>query len=473
MLAAVVGVAAAVAGNQILNGRVLEWRWVPVAIVLTGLLLWLSELAFHEPKVPLATQDDHGLPLPLREVRLTDLGVHPTDWGADGRSPYVPRDVDDELREAVRGMRVLVAHGPRLAGTSRAVAEAVTHELPGWRVVVPEGGSTPAVGLADLIRGAKRWARDGVVVWLEQPHAMYLNQLDEELVNSVPPGMLVCLMCDSTLVDSPWLAAEAARLLRDSDQHRHVVKMDTLSSRERERVVATPPYQSLRQTLESRQPWWTSELVSWQRFSPSPAPKVDETPARLALLQAVTDWQRLQMPTPLTEPILRDLYREYVREATGENADDEMFDDARTWAHHHDPPLVDRVSDRRGVTWYVPHPMMEVADTMPANPRHRPISEVLYRFAERQLTEADRRTLGLACLDRGDEVHAKALLHRLSPNSLSPATQEWLAGEQPAAAVNYEWPRPATRSPDRSGSWWPTEPVAPARPERWWVKPSQ
>jgi transcriptional regulator with XRE-family HTH domain len=80
---------------------------------------------------------------------------------------YVPRDVDEEVHEAVveaagRG-RLVVVVGSSSTGKTRTVYEAVMVELPGWRLFHPAEAGELAAAVA-----SRQLPRGGVVVWLDE-----------------------------------------------------------------------------------------------------------------------------------------------------------------------------------------------------------------------------------------------------------------------------------------------------------------
>lgn len=106
--AGALAVAVGVAVNQVLNGGHWNVRWLIAALVLAVLseaLDWW--LGTHEgdrgvaeaarPVLWRTLAGDDGTPLLLAEVSPRDLGVHPSRFGAEGDSPYLRRQVDDEL----------------------------------------------------------------------------------------------------------------------------------------------------------------------------------------------------------------------------------------------------------------------------------------------------------------------------------------------------------------------------------------
>lgn len=121
-------------------------------------------------------------PVRLPRVDACDprrLGVHAsitlsTRGEAAARGPqlpelprYVPRDVDEEVREAVveaagRGGLVVVV-GSSSTGKTRTVYEAVMAELPGWRLFHPAEAGELAAAVA-----SRQLPRGGIVVWLDE-----------------------------------------------------------------------------------------------------------------------------------------------------------------------------------------------------------------------------------------------------------------------------------------------------------------
>jgi TPR repeat protein len=165
--------------------------------------------------------------LPLPRVDACDprrLGVHASitppargETAARGRRlpelpRYVPRDVDDEVREAVveaagRG-GLMVVVGSSSTGKTRTVYEALNAELPGWRLFHPADAEELAAAVA-----SRQLPRGGVVVWLDE--------------------------AQHYLAGSNRLTVGAVRALLDPDQP--VVVVATMWPQWYEQFTATPP----------------------------------------------------------------------------------------------------------------------------------------------------------------------------------------------------------------------------------------
>lgn len=104
----------------------------------------------------------------VKDVTVFELGVHRSRWGRgeEQEIPYVPRDADHELREAVRdwmrdgGLLLLV--GDSTAGKTRSAAQVIRTFLPNSRILIPE----PEDDLRELPDLMSNMA-DPVIVWLD------------------------------------------------------------------------------------------------------------------------------------------------------------------------------------------------------------------------------------------------------------------------------------------------------------------
>ena len=96
----------------------------------------------------LRTSDAQGRARQLGDVGLGEVEVHWSRAAADGYGPYVERDVDCELDEAITGGQTLVAvAGAALAGRTRILAEAAQRHLAGkWLLLTRSGRNGAHLG---------------------------------------------------------------------------------------------------------------------------------------------------------------------------------------------------------------------------------------------------------------------------------------------------------------------------------------
>lgn len=157
-------IAVAMGGALGVGGAVVASVWVstPLATLIGGSLAALSAVAAgrasrwldrqwglrSELSDRLAVQDRRGRLPRVRDVRNPILlGVHPAETqstnpqgaATDGLTPYIPREIDDELRDAVHRQGLIVVVGESTAGKSRAAFEAIRSQTPDYLLAVPSG----------------------------------------------------------------------------------------------------------------------------------------------------------------------------------------------------------------------------------------------------------------------------------------------------------------------------------------------
>ncbi|MFW5420890.1 SEL1-like repeat protein [Nocardiopsis sp. CNT-189] len=110
--------------------------------------------------------------LPVAHADLRNLGVRPARPGLNGSKlpPYVPRDHDGKLVEAVqeaarRGGAVLV-RGDSAAGKTRSLVNALVQTVGFWPLISPPVG-TDLGSLAEHIARTPAFAEEGAIVWLD------------------------------------------------------------------------------------------------------------------------------------------------------------------------------------------------------------------------------------------------------------------------------------------------------------------
>ena len=103
----------------------------------------------------------------VAEVDPLTLGVFPPKAGIEldkrGLPPYVARDVDVELDQALAAGGLLLVVGPARSGKTRAAYEAARRSAPDRRVLVPEDGGALSQLVED--RSLRLSARD--ILWLD------------------------------------------------------------------------------------------------------------------------------------------------------------------------------------------------------------------------------------------------------------------------------------------------------------------
>ncbi|MDA2815044.1 tetratricopeptide repeat protein [Nocardiopsis sp. RSe5-2] len=270
--------------------------------------------------------------------------------------------MDDELvaalRDPDRKVVEVVAH--RLAGGTRTLAHNARSALDDHTVVAFV--DDPRVSLESMVAAAGQHfsGAPGTVLWLERLGGERLTELASLDLNALPDGLRI--LATSDLDAYGWLRrSERDRLMQRNAQV-------FLGGLEQTESPEHAPYSAVRKRAEFSvvEVYAGRELVDWDGIRTALDPHGAD-PGFLALVRAVTDWQRVGRPVPLTRDRLFGLYRRY-REALrphGSDGDESVpevedfqraLDRARTPAQDH-PALITPDDDARE-EHFAPHPLL-------------------------------------------------------------------------------------------------------------------
>ena len=383
------------------------------------------------PRRWLSLRGDQGRPRRVAEVTPEDLGVHRSRFGAGGHSPYVRREADEAIAEALRddGRRVVVVSGPRLAGATRALAHAA-QEVLGDHVVVAFLDD-PDVELADMIAAAGAVAGaaggatgpgtaggdtgSGTALWLDRLSARRYTELARTGADRLPDGLRILAVADSTLVRGLRVPADAQRAMR---AHGAPIELGPMTESERRRLRAETAYADpgLQARLDADDGTLLLGrlLVDLAPFRADLAPGTSAN--RTALLRAATDWRRIDPPKRLTWDDLERLYRAYRQELTGapQSAGVSAIgcEAALKWAArptHQRPALVEERSDESG-TYYSPHPLLAVVADDSGQDCAWPVADPMWEHGDTRFEGDARRDIGYAAIEAKALTAAQRLL---------------------------------------------------------------
>ncbi|MGW6023932.1 trypsin-like peptidase domain-containing protein [Streptomyces sp. NPDC055099] len=315
----------------------------------------------------------HGdLPV-VADLTPYQLGADPTEYGDSHRhgdhDPYVPRtarQVDRRLLEALAspGQLVLLV-GPSKAGKTRTAFEGLRVVWPQARLAKPD----PA-RLADLIAhpriAASTWP---LVIWLDDLQRYLVGE------SALTPTRLTELgkRPGPTIVLATLRQEERARLNEHADltpgtrqlldnAAPTTIALKPTSADPEEQAAAAASYPNLDLTRYGLAEQLAGAPALLRQYT-------DAFPVLRAVLQAAIDWERIGVPHPVPEHVLRDLAKEYVREIAG-HLDPEAAEFTHAIKEARTPPqdpdgrttgrvaalLVERPDD---MTWrYVPYPYL-------------------------------------------------------------------------------------------------------------------
>ncbi|MBF6096532.1 hypothetical protein [Nocardia cyriacigeorgica] len=192
---------------------------------------------------------DGGLPV-VAELDPYRLKATPSQFGDSAtyriNDPYVPRtrgNVDEEVRAALADTRLVLLIGPSKAGKTRTLFEAVAHELPQARVVVPDRRSvTELLGCAEY-----RDLAEPVVVWLENldefltaEHALTPRTLAALTTRAVRTTVVATLRSEK--YDELNIDGELASDIRTMFEQAHRIRLEPTSADRQEQAAAAALY---------------------------------------------------------------------------------------------------------------------------------------------------------------------------------------------------------------------------------------
>ncbi len=361
-------VAVALSGSMGVSGALLASLWVSAqwaallgggvaavsAVVAGRARQWLDrqwELQRGLPDHIVVQTRTGGLP---RVRDITDpvvLGVHPAEAATDGPhqaglsslTPYIPRDVDEELRSAVRPERLVVIVGESTAGKSRAAFEAIRSQVPDHLLAVPSGRESLATVTARLSESRQS------VLWLDDlERFLGPGGLTPTTVAGLTtrPGHRTILMATMRVSEYERFAARtepplddqghsAWRVGRDVLRSAHIIVLRRSWSPAELAGAATFADDSrIARALRQADTFGIAEILAagpdmlrdWHNaWAPGSHPR------GAALVAAAVDCRRAGLDDPVASDLLQDLHHHYLLARGGYALRPEPVEEAWAW----------------------------------------------------------------------------------------------------------------------------------------------
>ncbi|GAA2778239.1 hypothetical protein GCM10019017_24120 [Streptomyces showdoensis] len=273
-------------------------------------------------------------------------GVHPAEEhaGHRGAPPYVRRDAEPLLRQALRGGGFVLVVGESTAGKTRLAYEVVRSSFPRHVFVRPldRGGLAAA---AEAVRRARR-----AVLWLDDlENYLGADGVTSALLNGLlerRPGRVAVLATMRSQEFRRYDAREESRLT-GSDRDAWRVQRDVLASAvqvrlerrwstaEQQRAAAHRGDPRIDLALDSCDRFGLAEimaagpelLAAWRNaWAPGANPR------GAAIVAAAVDCRRSGLRRPASRDWLLELHLPYLAERGGPDLQPEPFDEAMLWA---------------------------------------------------------------------------------------------------------------------------------------------
>jgi tetratricopeptide (TPR) repeat protein len=343
------------------------WVSAPLATLVGGSVAAVSAVAAGRARQWLDRQGELRRELPDRVAlqegarrlpRVRDivdpvmLGVHPADTRtndlqqprASGPTPYIPRDVDEELREAVRRDGLIVVVGESTAGKSRSAFEAIRAQSPDHLLAIPSGRESLAAVTARLSQSRRS------ILWLDDlerflgPGGLSPAMAVNLTIRTSHSTVIVATMRTSeyehfTSRAEPPLddqGRSAWRASRDVLRSAHIVMMRRLwSPAELEGAATFADDVRIAHALEQSKTFGIAETLAagpellrdWRNaWAPGSHPR------GAALVAAAVDCRRAGLDDPVPRDLLLDLHHHYLQARGGHVLRPEPVDDAWAWA---------------------------------------------------------------------------------------------------------------------------------------------
>jgi len=323
-------------------------RWAAFAAVLLvataalGFVLLLRLQRFGTPHSRREIERRLRVPIqPIDSIDPTHVGVDPAAPGtlSPGSIPtYLPRNVDEELREAVYGALagepwIVVAIGGSKVGKSRSLFEALRFVAPQATLIAPIDGDA----LHELLASSRMEA-------IGAPAILWLDDLEPFLAQGVSLQTLRRWHESNGGIVAATYGGKGSDLVRDSTSRSLVtIAADVLDHAREIRVAATLPDEL--EMLRSRLP--EEDLSSIEAHglgaylvaapallrtltTARHAPGEPECPEGIGVAYAAIDWVRCGRRDPIPETTLRDLWPSYLKAEL--RATDEGFQKGVDWA---------------------------------------------------------------------------------------------------------------------------------------------
>ncbi|NUW44977.1 tetratricopeptide repeat protein [Nonomuraea rhodomycinica] len=361
LLIVVIGLAAAGAVSGVLVAFKVTVPWIlGAAAVVVAVATVVSGLVQERYKRTVARQDevtlklqDGALVLPSgRLPRVSDvtdplqLGVHPAislPGSPDTEPPaYVPRDVDDEVREALAGGGFVLLVGDSTAGKSRTAYEAVRATLPDHVLVAPHDRAALPAAIESCVRVQR------VVLWLSDlEHYLGPGGLTREQIARITGGsghrVIVATLrsaeqarLTSPAADPDDAMRAAGRQIREALEQAYAIRLPRIFSRtELERAQAREWDARISSALEHADECGIAEYLAsgpeLQRLF-ADAWDVGVNPRGAALVAAAIDCRRAGYTSPLPRTLLAELHTAYLDSRGGHRLQPESMQEAWDWA---------------------------------------------------------------------------------------------------------------------------------------------
>ena len=332
-----------------------------------------------------------GRLLPVQVVQLDQLGVH----AARVQIPYIERDQQHKLEEAVGPGQAALIVGNSMSGKTRLAAEVIRQKCPNALLLPPESGKA----LRELIKGGLDTA--GMVIWLDTLE-LFLG----------PEGLTIGLL--NQLIGSKAIVVATIRVkerekyrIRDELQKsewevlrkfREISLQRRLTDSELDRVNATVSDPGVRDAVKHY------GLAEYLSAGPEALDKFEKgesaNPVGHALVQAAVDWRRVGLIRPISKEFLITVLSTYLADRSDVPRTSQAIEDGLVWATEKINETVALLSQN---FTSANGPLFEAFDYLVdhLSRSSTPVPDQMWTFAMQQAEPVELIRIGLTAFDLG------------------------------------------------------------------------
>gem|GEM_PF-882382 len=344
------------------------------------------------------------------------VGVAPSIYlQRDPDPPYVRREVDQLLDQALEQRRFALVVGPAKAGKSRSAIEAARRCLPAAPLVVPGDG---AGALAELVGATPAGADPGPrVLWLDNLDR-YLGDasgFDRELLGRLRRQdgrtVIVATIDQTRLDDLRATSGEIGWVARQILERATEIQLPArLSAAERPEAERLYPELDLGGGIGA--PLAAAPALEWRYRLGQVA-----APVGWAMVQAAVDWRRAGMARPIAERELRQLCQRYLEgNPVHATAGRRSYAHGLAWACQEVAPgiaLLHPVGRRQSDMFVASDHIVAFADQQAGSPE-RMVAAAAWDLAVASATPEEAMRVGFNASIRGNGEVAAAAWSRAS-----------------------------------------------------------
>jgi tetratricopeptide (TPR) repeat protein len=324
-LAAVLWTIAQVLGWPLWARAVLAGLAAAVPLIVAELQAWLGQRDTRAQLVEqgVVVSGGRGRLPRVRDVGLDQLRV----YAARVEVPYIERDQQDKLEDAVGRGRAALVVGHSMSGKTRLAAEVVKQKFPDAPLLAAESGKA----LRELFDGGLDPA--GVVVWLDDlERFLGVDGLTVGLLNRFTSGRAIVVATIRT---------EQRETYRPRDKLRPLEweVLQRFSEISLERRLTAPELDRVRATVDDPGVLAAVDhygLAEYLGAGPEALDKFKKgeiaDPVGHALVRAAVDWHRTGLTRPVSEQVLTTMLSTYLADRPDVPRTNQAIDEGLAWA---------------------------------------------------------------------------------------------------------------------------------------------